>query len=125
MRHAFRRTRGARQLTSLLAIALLSPVMALLGLATAAAWAHTSVTPWLVLVAGAMLGVTAYAGMRSERLSTAHLATIEALAMAIDAKDQITHGHIRRVQTYAVGLARSVGVSDSKLLKAIEAALGG
>ena len=37
-------------------------------------------------------------------------------------KDQITHGHIRRVQTYAVGLAKSIGVSDEKLLKAIEAA---
>src|SRR2546426_4519323 len=42
--------------------------------------------------------------------------------MAIDAKDQITHGHIRRVQAYAVGLARSIGVADEKLIKAIEAA---
>ena len=31
-----------------------------------------------------------------------YLSTIEALAMAVDAKDQITHGHIRRVQVYAV-----------------------
>src|SRR5258708_21350070 len=42
--------------------------------------------------------------------------------MAIDAKDQITHGHIRRVQSYAVGLAKNIGMSDDKLLKAIEAA---
>ena len=35
-----------------------------------------------------------------------YLSTIETLAMAIDAKDQITHGHIRRVQRLAVGLAR-------------------
>ena len=42
--------------------------------------------------------------------------------MAIDAKDQITHGHIRRVQAYAVGLARQVGVSNQTLIKAIEAA---
>src|SRR3954465_76456 len=42
--------------------------------------------------------------------------------MAIDAKDQITHGHIRRVQSYAVGLARRVGVADETLIKAIEAA---
>ena len=51
-----------------------------------------------------------------------HLSTIETLAMAIDAKDQITHGHIRRVQSYAVGLARRLGVTDQKLIKAIEAA---
>ena len=42
--------------------------------------------------------------------------------MAIDAKDQITHGHIRRVQTYAVGSARRVGVVDEQLIRAIEAA---
>ncbi len=55
-------------------------------------------------------------------LNRLYLSTIETLAMAIDAKDQITHGHIRRVQTYAVGLARKVGVTDDTLLKAIEAA---
>jgi putative nucleotidyltransferase with HDIG domain len=51
-----------------------------------------------------------------------YLSTIETLAMAIDAKDQITHGHIRRVQRLAVGLARSVGVSDETQIRAIEAA---
>jgi putative nucleotidyltransferase with HDIG domain len=55
-------------------------------------------------------------------LNRLYLSTIETLAMAIDAKDQITHGHIRRVQTYAVGLARRIGVTDDKLIKAIEAA---
>ena len=55
-------------------------------------------------------------------LNRLYLSTIETLAMAIDAKDQITHGHIRRVQEYAVGLARRLGVTDEKLLKAIEAA---
>ncbi|MES1255536.1 MAG: HD domain-containing phosphohydrolase [Acidobacteriota bacterium] len=56
------------------------------------------------------------------QLNTLYLSTIETLAMAIDAKDQITHGHIRRVQAYAVGLAKELGVSDEKLIKAIEAA---
>ena len=42
--------------------------------------------------------------------------------MAIDAKDQITHGHIRRVQTYALGLATKMGVTDPQLIRAIEAA---
>ena len=57
-----------------------------------------------------------------EQVDRLYLSTIETLAMAIDAKDQITHGHIRRVQTFAVGLARRVGVTDAGLIKAIEAA---
>jgi len=42
--------------------------------------------------------------------------------MAIDAKDDCTHSHVRRVQAYAVGLARALGVTDEPALKAIEAA---
>jgi putative nucleotidyltransferase with HDIG domain len=55
-------------------------------------------------------------------LNTLYVSTIETLAMAIDAKDQVTHGHIRRVQQYAVGLARHLGVMDQALIQAIEAA---
>ena len=55
-------------------------------------------------------------------LNRLYLSTIETLAMAIDAKDQITHGHIRRVQTYAVTLAQRMGVTDEQLIKAVEAA---
>ena len=51
-----------------------------------------------------------------------YLSTIEALAMAVDAKDQITHGHIRRVQVYATQLAQRLGVRDDQQLRAIEAA---
>jgi putative nucleotidyltransferase with HDIG domain len=51
-----------------------------------------------------------------------YLSTIEALAMAVDAKDQITHGHIRRVQVYAVELAKRLGVWEERQLKAIETA---
>ncbi len=57
-----------------------------------------------------------------EQLSDLYLSTIETLAMAVDAKDQITHGHIRRVQIYAVELAKRLGVKDERQLKAIEAA---
>jgi diguanylate cyclase (GGDEF)-like protein/putative nucleotidyltransferase with HDIG domain len=57
-----------------------------------------------------------------DQLNRLYLSTVETLAMAIDAKDQITHGHIRRVQLYAVGLAKHVGVGDEQLIKAIEAA---
>ena len=56
------------------------------------------------------------------QLNTLYMSTIETLAMAIDAKDQITHGHIRRVQIYAVGLARSMGVTEETQIRAIEAA---
>jgi putative nucleotidyltransferase with HDIG domain len=56
------------------------------------------------------------------QLNSLYISTIETLAMAIDAKDQITHGHIRRVQTYAVALAKAMGVSDETLIRAIEAA---
>jgi putative nucleotidyltransferase with HDIG domain len=55
-------------------------------------------------------------------LNRLYLSTIETLAMAIDAKDQITHGHIRRVQTYAVKLATAMGVTDTRQIQAIEAA---
>ena len=34
----------------------------------------------------------------------------------------VTHGHIRRVQTYAVGLAQHIGIKDDELIRAIEAA---
>lgn len=55
-------------------------------------------------------------------LNALYMSTIETLAMAIDAKDQITHGHIRRVQHYATGLARALAVKDPAQIKAIEAA---
>ena len=56
------------------------------------------------------------------QVNSLYLSTIETLAMAVDAKDQITHGHIRRVQVYAVELAQRLGVNDDRQLKAIEAA---
>jgi putative nucleotidyltransferase with HDIG domain len=57
-----------------------------------------------------------------KELNDLYLSTIETLAMAIDAKDQITHGHIRRVQVHAVKLARAMGVRESAQIRAIEAA---
>jgi putative nucleotidyltransferase with HDIG domain len=51
-----------------------------------------------------------------------YLSTVESLAMAIDAKDQVTHGHIRRVQTLATGLAKELGLKHIAVLRAIESA---
>ena len=48
--------------------------------------------------------------------------TVETLAMAIDAKDDVTHSHVRRVQAYAAALAQELKVNDDLTLKAIEAA---
>ena len=56
------------------------------------------------------------------KVNKMYLSTIEALATAINAKDGVTHDHIRRVQAYAVGLARVLGVNDESTIKAIEAA---
>jgi putative nucleotidyltransferase with HDIG domain len=57
-----------------------------------------------------------------DKLNTLYLSTVETLATAIDAKDEVTSGHIRRVQLGAIGLARELGVKDTETLKAIEAA---
>lgn len=57
-----------------------------------------------------------------QELNRVFLSTVEALALAIDAKDQVTHGHIRRVQRYTMALAEAVGVRDEKQLDAIRAA---
>jgi len=58
-----------------------------------------------------------------QQTSDLHLATIEALARAIDAKDQPTQSHIRRVQAYATGLAKAVGLSDEDIQGVKTAAL--
>jgi putative nucleotidyltransferase with HDIG domain len=68
------------------------------------------------------LGRVQDAQQHVEQLNELYMSTIETLAMAVDAKDQITHGHIRRVQVYAVELAKRLGVSDAHQLNAIEAA---
>ncbi len=55
-------------------------------------------------------------------LNRLYLSTVETLATAIDAKDEVTHGHIRRVQVAALALARELGITDDNTLQAIEAA---
>ena len=49
-----------------------------------------------------------------------YLRTVESLALAVDAKDQTTYGHIRRVRVYATGLAKLMGIKDPNELMAIE-----
>ena len=51
----------------------------------------------------------------AEEMAEIHMNTIESLAIAIDAKDQTTHGHVRRTQIYAQQMGRLFRVSDSDL----------
>jgi putative nucleotidyltransferase with HDIG domain len=76
----------------------------------------------LYLTFTASMGRAEDANRHLSQLNKLYMSTIETLAMAIDAKDQITHGHIRRVQQYAVALAKAVGIREEAQLRAIEAA---
>jgi diguanylate cyclase (GGDEF)-like protein/putative nucleotidyltransferase with HDIG domain len=51
----------------------------------------------------------------TEEIADLHLRTIEALSLAIEAKDHSTHDHLRRVQTYAVQLGKDLGISEAEL----------
>jgi diguanylate cyclase (GGDEF)-like protein/putative nucleotidyltransferase with HDIG domain len=55
-----------------------------------------------------------------EEMATLHINTIESLAIAIDAKDQMTHGHVRRTQTYAMQLGKYLDISGAEM-QALEA----
>ena len=50
-----------------------------------------------------------------EEVCALHLRTIEGLALAIDAKDHTTHAHLHRVRTYAVEIAKDLGLYDSEM----------
>lgn len=78
----------------------------------------------------ALLSITIFAGAQviylawsrlsaktreTEELSRIHFATAEALATAIDAKDQTTHCHVRRVQIYAAGMGDVLGLSRTEI----------
>jgi len=57
----------------------------------------------------------------AEEIAALHLRTIEALSLAIEAKDHTTHDHLRRVQVYAVEIAKELGLNQDEL-NAIRAA---
>ncbi|HEX8847675.1 MAG TPA: HD domain-containing phosphohydrolase [Pyrinomonadaceae bacterium] len=52
---------------------------------------------------------------RIHLMEKAHRETIEALAVTINAKDEVTHEHVMRVQIYAAGVARLLGCSDAEI----------
>jgi diguanylate cyclase (GGDEF)-like protein/putative nucleotidyltransferase with HDIG domain len=104
------------------------------GAAAAATWAVMTSGIWLALLAIAPLWATyhtykVYLGRiederrHVEEMADLHLSTIEALALAIDAKDHTTQTHIRRVQAYATSLARLLGMGDNEIKGVKTAAL--
>src|SRR5271156_766105 len=50
----------------------------------------------------------------AEKVSNLHLRTIEALALAIEAKDETTGEHLQRVRIYAIELARDLGLNEDE-----------
>ncbi len=50
----------------------------------------------------------------AEQVASLHFRTIEALALAIEAKDHTTHEHLRRVQTYALEIAKELSLSKDQ-----------
>ncbi len=58
-----------------------------------------------------------------EEMANIHMNTIESLAIAIDAKDQTTHGHVRRTQIYATQMGKLFKVSETELQALVAGAL--
>jgi len=90
-----------------------------------------SLNPWVPLAAAPLIGVVwgwnklnKAKAMEAERhlseQERLYFRTVESLALAVDAKDQTTYGHIRRVRAYAMGLARLCGIRDPSELMAVE-----
>jgi len=59
----------------------------------------------------------------AEEMASLHLRTIEALALAIEAKDQTTHDHLQRVQVYCMEVGRDLGLTPDELSALVAASL--
>jgi diguanylate cyclase (GGDEF)-like protein/putative nucleotidyltransferase with HDIG domain len=104
------------------------------GAAAIATWAVLSSGVWLAVLAAAPLYLTyrtykVYLGRidderrHVQEMADLHLATVEALALAIDAKDQTAQSHIRRVQVFAAAIAKGLGMSEAEIQGVKTAAL--
>ena len=50
-----------------------------------------------------------------EQIASLNMRTIEALALAIEAKDHTTHTHLQRVRTYAIEIANEMNLSPDEI----------
>ncbi|HSU25498.1 MAG TPA: diguanylate cyclase, partial [Pyrinomonadaceae bacterium] len=78
----------------------------------------------LVVLPIAVIGDVAYAihlkrlAIKTRQITDAsriHVATVEALATAIDARDQMGLGHVKRTQIFAIGIGEFLGLSESEI----------
>ncbi len=90
-----------------------------------AGWEATLLTipvVWLVYRSYSMhLERLESARKHAQEMGDLHWRTIEALALAIDAKDETTHNHLLRVKVYATEISRELNLDDLEL-QAIQAA---
>jgi putative nucleotidyltransferase with HDIG domain len=87
--------------------------------------ALVAVVPLLCICYLAMrswLGRVEDAQRHIDKVNQLYMSTIGAFSTAIEAKDGVTSDHVNRVQAYALGLARALGVTDAAELQALEAA---
>ncbi|HYO90535.1 MAG TPA: HD domain-containing phosphohydrolase, partial [Pyrinomonadaceae bacterium] len=105
------------------------PVMLAIAIACAAALIYEAITKFdfLYLLLGAPLVLVTYATYKiyiervkektreASEMGRLHLATVEALATAIDARDQTTHYHVRRAQIYAAGMGQVFCLSEQEI----------
>jgi diguanylate cyclase (GGDEF)-like protein/putative nucleotidyltransferase with HDIG domain len=59
--------------------------------------------------------------VHAQEVASLHLRTIEALALAIEAKDHVTHDHVQRVRIYALEVGKDLGLEKPEL-EALQAA---
>jgi putative nucleotidyltransferase with HDIG domain len=91
----------------------------------AGAMAALAVAPLVVVLHLTLRSITGRLSDAERYVQTVdklYLSTIETLATAIEAKDGVTSDHIRRVQKFTLGLAKALGLTDEKTIKAINAA---
>jgi diguanylate cyclase (GGDEF)-like protein len=61
------------------------------------------------------MGTVAAEQQHVREISNLHLATVEALALAIDAKDQRSHTHIRRMQIFAATVGKALAMNGDDI----------
>jgi diguanylate cyclase (GGDEF)-like protein/putative nucleotidyltransferase with HDIG domain len=93
--------------------------------ANAAATGGVSLQTILLVLPGVYLAYRYYRVQKSnlemrektaENMAALHLRTIEGLALAVEAKDNLnTRGHLRRVRVYALGIGQDLGLTGDEL----------